>query len=409
MSHERNQTESDQGELRQFEKNRFFQGKLMTARDMQTEQTYHARRVHTLGRFGIGKGILYGVEVSDIVEKETELEITVEPGVLIDGYGRPIVVEHTTTRTLPLPEGDEFYLFLRYSETELESVPVPEVRGASGEEYMSNRTVEGFELTYQASPPDSWDEIPDANTSIADNADDDTALRALANRYHQRFRSSVEPVEDPSIFIAAFERTRDGDWIRGGDTVRRDLVYDNDMLYSALVHHLADTDNPHDVSGVGGAGSDMELDDVDEIRYELEQMRDRLDTLNRYVMRKSLKDKIRFFQGVYERFEEHDTSGSQIAQRIAETAREGISDEVHEDPDAFREHAGEMLQNDIELGDALKESATEESLERYIKAVNELQSVLASDVDVLSVAEAQDAVAEAADSLEVLYDIVPED
>ena len=118
------QSEKEQGTdrvLEQFEKNQFFQGKLMTARDMETEQAYHAERLHAINRFATGKGILYGAEVSAVEEDETELKITVEPGVILDSYGRPVVIEHNTTRTLPLPSEDTSYLYVRFDETDLES------------------------------------------------------------------------------------------------------------------------------------------------------------------------------------------------------------------------------------------------------------------------------------------------
>ncbi len=394
-------------ELRQFEKNKFFQGKLLTARDMKTEQAYHARRLHAMNRFTTGRGIIRGIEVSAVEEGDTELEVTLEPGIAIDGYGRPVVIEHTITQTLPIPADDELYLFLRYKEEELESVPVPEVRGAADEEYMANRTVESFELTYQESPPNTFKEIPTVNTSIRDNTDENKARRRLGNTYHQRHRTPLETIEDPSIFIGAFERTRDGSWIKAEDTVNRELVYDNEMLYAALVNHIRNTENPHNIEGAGGGGG-VEGGQIQEVREQLEIMNEQLNTLNRYVMRKSLKDKIRFFDDVSDRFEDHDTGGSRIAQEIVEEAKAGISDEVYDTPEEYRALVGNMLELDINLGEELETSATEDSLERYVRAVNELQTVLANDESVLRVAEAQDNVCEAADSLEVLYDIVPE-
>ncbi|MEF8776194.1 MAG: hypothetical protein V5A43_06790 [Haloarculaceae archaeon] len=397
MSLNNERGERGDGHLRQFEKNNFFQGKLITARDMETEQDYHADRLQSLTRTVTGSGIVLGLGVSSVEAGETELEVTLEPGLVVDGHGRPIVISHRTTKTLPLPSSDDIYLFIRYTESELETVPVPDVAGASSEEYMSNRRVESFELTYQESPPE-FGGIADLDTSIVEAADEDTALRSLANRYHQQFRSEATPTEDPSVFIGSFERTRDGNWIPGGDTVRRDLVFDNEMLYTAIVNHIADTDNPHgsaERSGGGGEG-------LGDAAAELKTMQDRLDTLTRYVMRKSLNDKVRFFAEVSTRFEEADSDASKTAQEIVETAKDGIADEVVDDSEAFRTLVGDMLELDIALGEELEDYATEESLERYVKAVNELQETVASDRSVLEVAEALDGVCEAADSLEMV-------
>lgn len=406
MSQESSEESGTDRILEQFEKNQFFQGKLMTARDMQTEQEYHAERVHVLNRFGLGRGILYGAEVSSVEETDTELKVTVEPGVVVDAYGRPVVIEHSTTKTLPLPSEDTIYLYIRFNEAELESVPVPEVRGASTEEYMSNRVVEGFELTYQESPPDEFDELPLIDTSIDEDTDTESFLQMLANRYHQRNRSKLEPVEDPSIFVGSFERTRDGAWIKGSDTVKRGLVYDNDMLYSLLVNHITDTERPHNISGDLADDIDMDVNQLRNIDNQLEQVLEQLGTLNRYVMRKTLKDEIRFFSSLASRFEEHDPQASRISQNIVEQAEDGMRQRVYDDPDDYRMRAGQKLELHLDLGEVLENSATEESLEWYVEAVHALQTALAENAPISRIAERQDQVCEAADSLEELYGVV---
>ena len=389
--------------LEQLEKNQFFQGKLMTARDMETEQEYHAERLHVLNRFATGSGILYGAEVSSVEATETEFEVTVEPGVIIDGYGRPVIIEHSTTKTLPLPSEDVIYLYLRFDEAELESVPVPEVRGASTEEYMSNRVVEGFELTYQESPPEEFETLPAVDTSIDGNGDAESMLEALANRYHQQHRAELEPVEDPSVFVGSFERGRDGEWVQGAETARRNLVYDNDMLYSMLVSHITETDQPHDISGTQDVPSDV--GELVEMGEQLDLLRQRVDTLTRYAMRKTLKEEIRFFSDIASRFEEHDAEASRLANSIVETAEKAMADSVHEDPEAYRARAGQKLQDHLELGEVLEDSATEATLERYVGAVHELQTALAENADITEIVESQDGVCEAADSIEELYDV----
>jgi len=392
--------------LEQFEKNQFFQGKLMTARDMQAEQEYHAERLHMLNRFATGRGILYGTEISAVKETETELKVTVEPGVVLDAYGRPVVIEHSTTKTLPLPSDDVIYLYIRFEDSELESVPVPEVRGASSEEYMSNRVVEGFDLVYHESPPDEFRTVPTVDTTVDEDTELEQFLHTLANRYHQQNRSELEPVEDPSIFVGSFERTGDGSWVRGAETAKRNLVYDNEMLYAMLVSHITDTEQPHNSAGNIDEELSMEFDELVEIGREVDQIRTQLHSLSRYVMRKTLKDEIRFFTGLANRFEDHDPEGSRVAQNIVEQAQDAISARAFEDPTEYRSRVGQKLEQHLTLGEVLENSATEESLERYVEAVNELQTALAEDADIVRVAEKQDQVCEAADSLEELYGVV---
>lgn len=403
MAQDQREDGETDGVLEQLEKNQFFQGKLMTARDMQTEQEYHANRLHILNRFATGTGVLYGAEISAVRETEADLEVTIEPGVVIDAHGRPVIIEHTTTKTLPLPSGEAIYLYLRFDETELESVPVPEVRGASTEEYMSNRIVEGFELTYQETEPDEAT-FRTVDTSVEEDPDTEAMLRSLANRFHQQHRAAADPVEDPSVFVGSFERTRDGEWVRGSETVRRELVYDNDMLYAMLVSHITETDRPHDIAG-GREEVPADIEELADMGDQLQELGRRIDTLNRYVMRKTLKDEIRFFTDIAARFEDHDPEGSRLANSIVEKAREAIRDEVYDNPEEYRSRAGQKLEDHLELGEVLEDSATEETLERYVRAVSELQTALAEDADITRIAEAQDGVCEAADSLEELYDV----
>jgi hypothetical protein len=391
--------------LEQFEKNQFFQGKLMTARDMQVEQEYHAERLHVLNRFTTGSGIVHGAEISSVEEEDDELTVTIEPGLVADAYGRPLVIEHSTTRTLPLPAEDTIYLYIRFDRSELESVPVPEVKGASSQEYMSNRVVEEFELTYQESPPEVFEDVPEIDTSLDEDTEAETFVQRLANRYHQQHRTALEPVEDPSVFVASFERTRDGSWVRGAETARRELVYDNEMLYAMLVSHITDTGQPHNRAGFGGE-LPSDLEELVDVGEELDRMRVQLDSLTRYVMRKTLKDEIRFFGTLASRFEAHDPEGSRLAQNIVSQAEDAMADDVFDDPSEYRSRVGQKLELHLELTEVLEDSATEESLEQYVEAVNELQTVLAEDADIVRVAETQDQVCEAADSLEELYGVV---
>lgn len=405
MSQEYDEEEQTDRPLERFEKNQFFQGKLMTARDMQTEQEYHEERLNVLNRFATGSGILYGTEVSSVEADERELKVTIEPGVIIDKYGRMVVIEHSTTKTLPLPGEDEIYLFIRFDESEMESVPVPEVRGASDEEYMSNRIVEDFELTYQESPPEDFGGLPEFDTAFDEDTDLETMLQTLANRYHQRNRSTVEPVEDPSIFVGSFERTRDGAWIKGADTVKRHLVYDNDMLYAMLVNHIMETDRPHQMAGGIDEDISPDVEELVNLGEQFHTLQTELQTITRYVMRKSLKDEIRFFDDVATRFEEHEPEGSRLAQEIVSKAETARNERVYDDPEEYRRSAGEKLELHLDLGEVLEDSATEDSLERYVEAVDELQSALAEEAAIISIAEAQDEVCEAADSLEELYGV----
>ena len=159
-------------------------------------------------------------------------------------------------------------------------------------------------------------------------------------------------------------------------------------------------------SGEISSSRPPELEEVIEVGEQLDEIRRQLDSLNRYVMRKTLKDEIRFFSSLATRFEEHDPEGSRLAQEIVDQAQEAMAETAFDDPEEYRARVGQKLEQHLELGGVLEDSATEESLEQYVKAVDELQTALAEDADIVRVAETQDQVCEAADSLEELYGVV---
>jgi hypothetical protein len=407
-------TEMRERALRQFEKNRFFQGKLMTPRDMQVEQEYHAERLHTLARHTLGTGIVRGLSIRAVEEIEGELSVTIAPGLAIDGRGRPIVVDSETTKVVPAPTNDEIYLFARHAEVSTESVPVPDAEGVASDEQTPNRAVEVFELTYQETEPDPGEPTPEVDLDI--DADSRDPFHEIAAAYHDQYREEPRGDDDPAVFVGAFEPGSDGDWEAVETDMQRPLVYDTELLFRAIASHLADTDNPHGVT-VDPEPRDVpvNLDDIEGferklqfLQAEIHELKEDRDTLNRYLMRKSLKDKQRFFGDVAERFEEHSGDVSRVAQEIVTAATTGIAEGVGDDPDSYREHVRELLDAEIRLGEALEATATEDSLDQYVEAVSELQGQLEAKASILDVAVAQDTVCEAADSLEVLYDIVPD-
>jgi|GEM_PF-5435796 len=183
-------------DLDRFERNRYFQGKLMTARDMQLEQTYHADRLETLAQHVTGKGAVCGL--STAVEQEapdTPLSVTVRPGFALDCCGRPVLLDTTAHETfgadrLPDPAEAETVdpsaftareetaasemieealreeeeterewppgvsVYIRLKECHAEKVPIPGSEDACREDCTYNRVVEDFEVEIEAGDPE---------------------------------------------------------------------------------------------------------------------------------------------------------------------------------------------------------------------------------------------------------------
>jgi hypothetical protein len=159
-------------ELSPFVRNRFFQGKLMTARDMEAEQEY-VRRHFALGRRTIaGWGIVCGLEVSDVSLENGVMTFEVSPGLAVDPFGRFIVVgapkepadgpnlppecepeqglERSVNISSILSEHDvnngalTLYLYIYYDEEEFELVPTFKRDEPCEEELTTNRIRETY-------------------------------------------------------------------------------------------------------------------------------------------------------------------------------------------------------------------------------------------------------------------------
>ncbi|MFC3960296.1 hypothetical protein [Halovivax cerinus] len=414
MTPDADYTKAETTGFSQFEKNRFFKGKLMTPRDMEAEQTYHAERLQTLTRYLGGTGIVCGLTVRDVSETPDGLDVTVDPGLAIDGRGRPVVVEQVTTKSLPLPSTDEVHLFIQYSEVAVETVPVADTDGAVDSDAVANRTVEVFEVTHRETPPDGEIPVHSIDRSLVRPDDDvETVARRLVEAYHDEHRSEPDDEADPAVYLGSFERTPNGEWEALAERPGRPFVYDPALLFSLLVQHVTDDENPHRTPV--REEPEKPPDGIEGVAQRLATLEESVTALQRerktfvtYALRKTIKDRVRFFTDLSTRLEPHTGDGARIARDIAELSREDLrSSEDREQ--TYREQLDRLLDLLIQLGEPLEDVTTEESLERYLKSVTRLQSALESDEPLLELIDAHDQVSEAADSIQVLVDVVPED
>ncbi|THE64825.1 hypothetical protein D8Y22_10660 [Salinadaptatus halalkaliphilus] len=401
------------GELSQFTKNRFFKGKLMTPRIMEIDRSYHSDRLQTINRHVTGSGVVSGLEVESFEPVGDGLEVTIRPGFALDGRGRPIVVEQTTTTTLPAVSSDEIYLFIEYDEVPVETVPVPDTDGAIEADAVPNRLVETFELTHRERPPKTSC-VPDAlDLSAVDpsNGDLDSFARDLTNWYHETNRVDPESVDDPAVYLGGYERTADGSWVEITDESARPYVYDHEMLFHLLVNHLANTDNPHETPVHEPADPNPDVADIENrlstLEDSLQELERERNTFARYTLRKTIKNRARFFDDLGDRIEAHHGESSRLAREIVRLSGSNLADGENVRK-AYIQRLSGVLPNLIEIGEQLDGVVTETSLERYLRAVSQLQSTLETDAELIEVIDADDRVCEAVDSLEILVDVVPD-
>jgi hypothetical protein len=119
----------------------YFNGQLLSAADLQTEQDYHLSKQRRLNLRAPGPGVVSGLEVS--IHPSCG-EVHVRPGVAIDPRGNEIVVD--TPQILSLPkDASEVCLILTSTETLTDLVPTT---GDAQGETQPTRVEEGFKLEY---------------------------------------------------------------------------------------------------------------------------------------------------------------------------------------------------------------------------------------------------------------------
>lgn len=141
-----------------FERNDYYTGKLLSARDFIVEQKYFNDKRRQLNLFTEGHGVLYGLEVLKTGDNRQEESISIKPGIAIDPLGREVLIPQIDTRVLSELEGfpaDEYigalYLCLEYEESGKAEASLSE--GSNDNEKRFNRIAEGYKLILKTQPP----------------------------------------------------------------------------------------------------------------------------------------------------------------------------------------------------------------------------------------------------------------
>lgn len=128
-----------------FRRNNFFSGRLLTAADLQLEQTYFREKQRLHNRALHGFGIVFGLEVS---RRRDSLLIT--GGLALDCEGNEIVVPETQSHPLPQFSSDtSVFLTIHYCET------ATNLTLASSADKSSEPALiqEGYSLAFENSNP----------------------------------------------------------------------------------------------------------------------------------------------------------------------------------------------------------------------------------------------------------------
>ena len=240
-----NKNQTVDAKLSQFERNKYFYGKLMTVRDFETEQSYLNEKRRLLSRLIHGTGVVCGLEVSDPVVADGKLTLELSPGVAIDCCGCAIVVGDDFSGKELEAKGTVVtgtnYVYLEYEECDKESVPVPANASACEEACCYNRVEEIFKVVVNQTPPS---EVPEVPMEVIPDEGQELEKKRFAKDYFDQHLTVCQTCADPMVLLAVIDVTANGS-VSIDETAA--LVYNNPMLYELISSHLIDLDNPHEV------------------------------------------------------------------------------------------------------------------------------------------------------------------
>ncbi len=133
-----------------FSRNNYFYGRLLTASDLEREQSYHHDKQQFRNLHTFGVGIVSGLSVTP---QNGGRSIQISHGYAIDRLGREVCVPSDVDCPLP-QKSDRLLVSIGYVETETEPTPVlPGKPSSKGNPVKYTRIEEGYEVTLSQIPP----------------------------------------------------------------------------------------------------------------------------------------------------------------------------------------------------------------------------------------------------------------
>jgi hypothetical protein len=251
----------DNCNLQQFQRNRYFYGKLMSVRDFETEQGYMNEKRHLLNRLVNGAGIVCGLDGVTVGDDQGKIKVTFETGgAALDNFGREIVIPGGSEKevfiggTGPSPVNlkttgtGTFYLYLVYEPRDYE--PVSSAANPSGceETCCPNRVLEDFRIIASATAPAGQTVVcPDLSGIQAGDADaGDRARETIGDWFKGEITAPCPGCNDTGVFILVLLIADGNVSIDSENTSKHlSLVHNTRLLSRLLTCHLTDFGNPH--------------------------------------------------------------------------------------------------------------------------------------------------------------------
>ncbi|HEX2927384.1 MAG TPA: hypothetical protein VHP38_14185 [Ruminiclostridium sp.] len=169
--------------IRLYERNDYYTGKLLSAKDFKAEQQYFNDKRSLLNIFTLGSGILYGLDVIKTGDSRQEESISIKPGVAVDAWGREIVVPEIDTKVLSEMDGfpeEEYngamYLCLEYNEKGIAEASAIDDSEDGSNVRRYNRIQETYRLVLRKKPPEAVPGIESLFCNVVTLYEDDRVI-----------------------------------------------------------------------------------------------------------------------------------------------------------------------------------------------------------------------------------------
>jgi hypothetical protein len=260
--------------LQQFQRNRYFYGKLMSVRDFETEQDYMNEKRHLLNRLVHGAGIVCGLDgIQVVTQADGKITLSFEAGgVALDNCGREIVVPAGSSKEIFIQEAGQvqthlttvttglFYLSLHYEPRDYEFVNSADSPSSCEETCCPSRIIEDFQVIATDTPPPFPSLIcPDLSAIQAGDANAGQQARELIENWAKERAAGCD---EDGVFILALTVSSSSATADNINTLEYlSVVYNNKLLSQLLSCHISDFNNPHKTTAAQ-LGALKSIDDV---------------------------------------------------------------------------------------------------------------------------------------------------
>jgi len=147
-------TDESDYSLKQFQRNNYFYGKLLTVEDFNTEQRYLNEKRYLINKNILGTGVCCGLDVISIKKQDQILQATISRGLAIDCCGREIIVGGPQQMDCDILNSDnldftkKIGLYIRRKDIDRYPVPSPANTSSCEEACCYGRVEENFELLF---------------------------------------------------------------------------------------------------------------------------------------------------------------------------------------------------------------------------------------------------------------------